>query len=120
MGPDDDHQPRRCVSRLIHHEGWTNLLEPYEAGQHDPPMQEWLQLPVDHRCPVCRSTHWGTKNAIGYFLVRQCHDEFGRGCRALFREEATPEMIQRIVSALCGHPVRLWARPPQPEAQDEQ
>lgn len=79
------------------------ILEPWRAGQYDPPMQEWLQLPVGDACPTDEShVRWGTMNPIGYFAVRVC-----RECNTKFRGEVTPHDIQRVVDALCGTPVRL-------------
>lgn len=80
------------------------LLSPVAAGKYDPPMQEWLALPVsDEGCPMCGSPHWGTENPVGYFLVRRCHD----GCGAKFRGAVTPETIRRVVGALNGEEIRL-------------
>ncbi len=85
----------------------VEILTPVEAGRSDPPMQEWLALPVGDACPACGSTHWGTTNPVGYFAVRVCHDEHGKGCREHFRSAVTPEMIRRVVGALCGEAIRL-------------
>lgn len=79
------------------------LIEPSEAGRLDPPMQDWLRLPVADSCPDDKThKYWGTKNPIGYFCVRYCKD-----CYTEFRGEVTRYDIQRITDALCGTPIRL-------------
>lgn len=87
------------------------ILTPIEAGQYDPPMQEWLALPVGlgdgSICPECGSTHFGTANPIGYFPVRDCHDERGIGCHERYRGPVTSRMIYDVVGALTGVPRRL-------------
>lgn len=88
------------------------LVPPTEAGRNDPPMHEWLALPVgDDGCPACGSKHWGTRNPIGYFLVRECHDEKYTGCRARFRGTVSTEMIKRVMDGLLGYDVRLGRGP---------
>lgn len=72
----------------------VEICTPEEAGKYDPPMQEWLALPVSEKgCPACGSQHWGTINPRGYFFVRQCHDQKNEGCRLKFRQEVDPYMI---------------------------
>lgn len=90
----------------------VELVEPWEAGKYDPPMQEWLKLPIGHgdqhsSCPACGSTHFGTANARGYFLVRVCHDEHHTGCKTRFRNVVTTHMITEILDALNGRPRRF-------------
>lgn len=90
----------------------VEICTPEEAGKHDPPMQEWLALPVSNDgCPFCGSHHWGTSNPRGYFLVRSCHDEKNIGCRAKFRAEVTPQMIAEVVGALTGTERRFGMGP---------
>lgn len=92
------------MSEIVNVEAYcVEICTPMEAGKYDPPMQEWLALPVgEYGCPFCGSHHWGTTNPRGYFLVRQCHDEKNLGCQAKFRSEVYPQMIAEIVSALTG------------------
>lgn len=47
----------------------------------DKEVEEWEQL----ECPKCRSSHFGSHEENGV-LIRMCHDEFGRGCRATWPE----------------------------------
>ena len=79
------------------------LVEPWLAGRLDPPMQDWLALPIGDSCPV-DATHrqWGTANPRGYFLVRYCGT-----CRTKFRCAVTPHLVAEIVAALCGTPRRF-------------
>lgn len=88
--------------------GDGEIVPAWEAGEYDPPMQEWLQLPVSvNCCPTCGSSHWGTRNPRGYFLVRECHDELSKGCNAKFRAPASLDMVNNIVEALMGFPRRF-------------
>lgn len=81
----------------------VEILEPWEAGEFDPPMQDWLQLPVGDGCPYDHShERWGTRNPCGYFLVRYCKE-----CNQNFRGDVTAHTVMRIVGALTGEPVRL-------------
>ena len=90
----------------------VEILEPWEAGERDLPMQDWLQLPQsDESCPKCGSSHWGTENPIGYFAVRYCKDEHGIKCTAKWRGVMNPQTIKEIVSALCGERRRLGRGP---------
>lgn len=101
------------TDEIVHHEGWVRLAPPWEAGKHDPPMQDWLQLPVgEDECPSCGSRQWGTRNPQGYFLVRTCHDEHGQGCRAQFRAEPTLSMLRDVMEALMGTPKRFAVSKP--------
>lgn len=79
------------------------IIEAWKAGQYDPPMQDWLQLPVGDSCPVDEDhRRWGTVNPGGYFYVRKCKE-----CQTRFRGEVTPHMISEIVNALSGVPRRF-------------
>lgn len=105
-----DDQPKARTVTVDRHK--VELVPPTVAGRFDPPMHEWLALPVgENECPECGSTHWGTGNPIGYFLVRKCHDEKHIGCTANFRSEVHPEMIRRVIDALLGYDVRLHRGP---------
>lgn len=94
-----------AYGRMVEREaGKVLLLTPAEAGRYDPPMQEWLALPVsEDGCPECGGKFWGTTNPVGYFLVRVCHN----GCGTKFRGEVTTHTIQRVIEALNGQEVRL-------------
>lgn len=102
--PDPRAVPDQSGSRVVEsHGGRVEIVEPWRAGQHDPPMQDWLCLPAGDVCPADAShIGWGTRNPRGYFLVRYCHV-----CRAEFRGEVHPHTIHEVVSALCGIPRRF-------------
>lgn len=90
----------------------VEICEPWEAGEHDPSMQEWLVLPISEAiCPLCGSTRFGTGNPRGYFQVRYCHDEFVIGCMGRWRNPVNAEMILNVVSALNGEPRRFGMGP---------
>jgi len=81
----------------------VEIVEPWRAGQYDPPMQEWLQLPAADSCPEDSAhEHWGTRNPRGYFLVRYC-----KRCHAQFRPEVDARLIAEIAGALVGTPRRF-------------
>jgi hypothetical protein len=94
----------------------VEICTPMEAGKYDPPMQDWLNLPISTRCPVCGSLHWGTINPRGYFLVRQCHDQKNIHCRAKFRGEVDIQMISSVVGALTGEHRRFGMSMPKDSA----
>jgi hypothetical protein len=97
-------QRERSGSRTIRtRPSEVEIVEPWLAGKYDPPMQDWLQLPVGDSCPV-DPTHvrWGTRNPCGYLLVRWCKE-----CRAEFRGEVTAHTIASVAEALCGTPRRF-------------
>lgn len=88
----------------------VELVYPPEAGRNDPPMHEWLALPVSEDvCPACGSDSWGTLNVSGYFLVRYCNNGayLGSRCRARFRSAVTPQLILDVVGALNNQPRRF-------------
>lgn len=79
------------------------IVEPWCAGQHDPPMQEWLRLPVADSCPADdEHRRWGTDNPRGYLHVRRC-----KTCGSHFRPEVDGYLIESVVSALNGTPRRF-------------
>lgn len=81
----------------------VEIVEPYAAGEFDPPMQDWLQLPVADSCPEDPAHEtWGTSNPQGYFYVRRCHV-----CGARFRPEVSLNMIRSVVGALTGESRRF-------------
>lgn len=92
-----------------------NIVEPWKAGEYDPPMQDWLRLPVGDNCPV-DSAHqrWGTRNPRGYFPVRVCGV-----CRAEFRPVLNLHMVSEIVDALNGIPRRFGIGRVAPEGRKE-
>lgn len=74
-------------------------VPPEICGEYDPPMQEWIQLPIsEDGCPGCGSKEWGTMNPWGYFAVRRCHGT----CGMKFRAAADLYMIREVVNALLG------------------
>ncbi len=87
--------------------GQTEIVEPWRAGEYDPPMQDWLRLPIADSCPADPELHreWGTRNPRGYFHVRVC-----RRCGTEFRAEATASMVAEIAEALSGTPRRFVLR----------
>lgn len=84
--------------------GRVELMPPHEAGQYDPPMQDWLTLPVSDHCPLHPGGQWGTRNPCGYFLVRVCHED---GCAQHFRSAVTVYTIAGVIDALMGRARRL-------------
>lgn len=79
------------------------LLPPADAAKHDPPLAEFLALPMcDEVCPHCQHPYWGTRNPVGYLLVRYCKE-----CRGTWRGYPTAETIHRLTGALLGRPERL-------------
>lgn len=98
----------------------TEICIPVECGRHDPAMHEWLALPAADLCPECGSTHFGTLNPRGYFLVRACHDEHGVGCRHRFRSDVTTNMIRDVVGALTGEVRRFgMGAPPHASVRED-
>lgn len=89
--------------RMVEGKYKAAIYEPWKAGEHDPPMQDWLRLPVSHGCPNDPEHGWGTVNPVGYFPVRRCN----AGCDLRWRAEVTTNTIRDGIEALCGTPKRL-------------
>ena len=90
--------------RVVETEGARiEIVEPWRAALHDPPLSEWLRLPVADSCPAdAEHREWGTVNPRGYLLVRTCHI-----CRARFRGAADGYTIAGVIDALNGTPRRF-------------
>lgn len=90
-------------SRVVETGARIELVQPWRAGQYDPPMQDWLKLPVADSCPAdADHQRWGTINPRGYFLVRHCKD-----CNARFRGAVTTHTIAEVIDALLGRERRF-------------